>query len=150
YGHSELANSLNNLAAALKDQGRPAAAEPLHREALAVRRRLYPAADYPDGHSDLAQSLDNLALVLNEQGRPEDAEPLYHDALAVRRRLTEEYTKTRSDGDALTLLGSFSLERDGYLSLRLDRPGAGTQAYTTVWPSRAIVSRVLERKHLAS
>jgi CHAT domain-containing protein len=149
-GHPDLAMSLNNLAYVLDAQGRPAAAEPLFRDALAMRRRLYPADTYPDGHPDLAGSLNNLASVLNAQGRVADAEALDREALAMYRALTEEYAKDRSDGDALTLLASFPLARDAYLSLRLDGPDAAAHAYAAVWPSRATVSRVLERKHLAA
>jgi hypothetical protein len=134
----------------LKSQGRPAAAEPFYRDALAMRRRLYPAAQYPDGHPDLAQSLSNLAGVLDALGRPAAAEPFLRDALAMYRALTEEYAKSRSDGDALTLSASFPQARDGFLSLRLDRPDTAARAYATVWPSRSTVSRVLERRHLAA
>jgi tetratricopeptide (TPR) repeat protein len=149
-GHPQLANSLNSLAYVLANQGRLAAAEPLFREALAMTRRLYPEDKYPGGHPDLAQSLNGLAFVLRLQGHLAAAEPLYREALAMYRALTEEYAKTRSDGDALTLLGSFPLARDAYLSLRLDRPDAAGHLYVAVWPSRAAISRVLERKHLAA
>jgi tetratricopeptide (TPR) repeat protein len=42
-GHPDLAASLADLALVFDSQGRPTAAEPLAREALAMRRRLYPA-----------------------------------------------------------------------------------------------------------
>jgi CHAT domain-containing protein len=147
-GHPNLAGSLSNLAFMLDWQGRPADAEPLYRDALAMRRKLYPADKYPDGHPDLARSLSHLAFALSAQGRPAAAEPLDRDALAMSRALAEEYAKSRSDGDALTLLGTFPLVRDHYLSLQLDRPAA--HSYAAVWPSRATVSRVLERKHIAA
>jgi CHAT domain-containing protein len=148
-GHPQLAFSLNSLAVALNAQGRPAAAEPLLRDALALCRRLYPEARFPDGHPDLARSLNNLAFVLQSQGPSQEAELLDLNALAIYRALTEEYAKTKSDGEALTLFSSFPATLDGYLSLRLDRPDAA-YAYAAVWPSRATVSRILERKHLAA
>src|SRR5262245_29084661 len=62
--HSNVANSLSNLAGLLRDRSRSAEAEPLFREALAMRRRLYPGRDHPD----LALSLNNLAEVLDDLG----------------------------------------------------------------------------------
>src|SRR5262249_1372744 len=41
-GHPDLATSLNNLGAVLRSRGDYARAEPLHRDALAMHRQLYP------------------------------------------------------------------------------------------------------------
>jgi tetratricopeptide (TPR) repeat protein/CHAT domain-containing protein len=81
-GHPDLANSLNDLAVVLNSQGKYAGAEPLHREALAMRRRLFQG-----DHPDLAASLNNLAVVLHEQRKYADAEPFHREALAMCRRL---------------------------------------------------------------
>jgi CHAT domain-containing protein len=89
-GHPDLANSLNNLALILQGQGRPAAAEPLYREALTMYKRLYPEAEFPAGHPLLAGGLHNLAGVLEAQGRASEAEPYYRDALAMFKRVYPE------------------------------------------------------------
>ncbi len=55
-------------------------AEPLYREALAIRRESLPA-----GHPNIALSLNNLAVLLKDQGKLAEAEPLYREALAIQR-----------------------------------------------------------------
>ena len=67
--HSFVASCLNILASLLRDTGRPAEAEPLHRRALAIRE-----ADVSN-QADLATSLHNLAVVLCDTGRFDEAEP---------------------------------------------------------------------------
>ncbi|WP_439628282.1 tetratricopeptide repeat protein [Gemmata sp.] len=57
------------------------------QDALAITRRGYPKADFPDGHTNLAASLNNLGIVLHGQGKPAEAEPLYKEALEMRQRL---------------------------------------------------------------
>ncbi|XRB21685.1 tetratricopeptide repeat [Pseudoscourfieldia marina] len=72
---------LMSVARLLRDQGKYADAEPLHREALDGRRR-----ELGDAHPDTLQSINNLGLLLNDQGKYADAEPLYREALDGRRR----------------------------------------------------------------
>jgi tetratricopeptide (TPR) repeat protein len=76
--HPYVATSLNNLALLYGAQGHYAAAEPLHRRALAIREKTLG----PD-HPDVAVSLNNLADLYQFQGRYADAEPLYQRALAI-------------------------------------------------------------------
>ncbi|MGE3820185.1 MAG: CHAT domain-containing protein, partial [Isosphaeraceae bacterium] len=85
-GHDANAVSLSNLGMVLLKQGRFAAGEETHRDALAMRRRLYPASRFPDGHPDVARSLNNLAAALDAQGRSAEAEPLQREVLEVLRR----------------------------------------------------------------
>ena len=77
-----LASSLNNLAELYRSQGRYQAAEPLHQQALEMRRSLL-----GETHPDVATSLNNLALLYKLQGRYEAAEPLYIQALERFRSL---------------------------------------------------------------
>jgi CHAT domain-containing protein/tetratricopeptide (TPR) repeat protein len=56
-------------------------------EALALARRLYPKAEFPDGHADLARSLNNLGLLYHFQGRLAEAAPLSKEALDMQKRL---------------------------------------------------------------
>src|SRR5262249_40005277 len=60
---------------------------PFYEQALAMRRRLYPEAKYPDGHPELAASLDRMGSVLHSAGSAEKALPFYERALAMHRRL---------------------------------------------------------------
>ncbi len=81
-GHADLATSMNVLSLMLQNRGKLAEAEPLVRDALEMRRRLF-----KDDHQNVATSLNNLALLLQKQGKFSDAEPLYREALAMRKRL---------------------------------------------------------------
>ena len=62
--HPDTANSYNNLATNLHDQGKYAQAQPLFEKALEIRRRLL-----TDDHPDTAVSYNNLAVNLNAQGK---------------------------------------------------------------------------------
>jgi CHAT domain-containing protein len=89
-GHPDLATSLSWLGFVLQEQGKLWAADSLHRDALAMYRRLYPQDKYALGHPHLATGLSNLASVLEAQGKLSVAEPLLRDALAMRQRLYPE------------------------------------------------------------
>ena len=69
----------------LNAQGKYAEAEPLFRQALAIRRKLL-----GEDHPDTAQSYNNVAGNLNAQGKYAEAEPLFRQALATRRKLLGE------------------------------------------------------------
>lgn len=81
-GHANLAQSLNNLAALYQHQGKWSEAEPLFKDALDMRRRLFKG-----DHSSLATSMNNLAALYEAQGKLSEAEPLYKDALDMLRRV---------------------------------------------------------------
>ena len=80
--HPDVAQSLNNLANLYSDTGRYQEAEPLLKEALAIRRKRL-----GNDHPSVAQSLNNLAVLYYETGRYQEAEPLYKEALAIYRKL---------------------------------------------------------------
>jgi CHAT domain-containing protein len=102
--HHALAVSLNNLGMLLQARGDLAGAEPLYRDALAMRRRLH-----PNDHPGLAVSLNNLGGLLQARGDLAGAEPLYRDALAMRRRL---HPKDHPDlAQSLSNLGSLLQDR---------------------------------------
>jgi len=63
------------------DEGRYAEAEPLYRQAVAIRERTLGAE-----HPDVAWSLHNLAGLYRVQGRYAEAEALYRRALAVNKK----------------------------------------------------------------
>jgi serine/threonine-protein kinase len=70
-------------------------AEPLAREALALRRRLL-----GERHPDYGASLNLLGWILHQRGQHRDAEPLLREAVAVRRqspRLREDLSRSLND-----------------------------------------------------
>jgi len=82
FGNESMAvgESIEYLAAFLKDRGNLAAAEAMFREALAVRRKV-------QGKSvGVANSLNSLGEVLMERGLPE-AEAMFREALIIQRTL---------------------------------------------------------------
>jgi eukaryotic-like serine/threonine-protein kinase len=81
-GHTDVADAMNALGNLLLNLERPAEAERLHRQALAIRRELLD----PD-HPQIGASLNNLAAALQDAGRLDEAEPLYDELLAHHRRL---------------------------------------------------------------
>jgi len=62
----------------LKKKGDYEAAEPLLREALAIRRRIL-----NEDHPDVGFSCNNLALLLAEKGDAASAEPLFLEGMAI-------------------------------------------------------------------
>jgi CHAT domain-containing protein/Flp pilus assembly protein TadD len=59
----------------------------LLRETLALRRKLYPEAQFPAGHPDLAQNMNNMGALLQARVDWAGAEPFLREALAMRRKL---------------------------------------------------------------
>ena len=100
-GHPLIATSYNNLAVTLRDQGKPAEAEAMHRRALAIYLKAL-----PEGHPDIALSYNNLALTLRAQGKPAEADALHRRALAIRLKALGEahpHTATSYNNLAETL-----------------------------------------------
>jgi CHAT domain-containing protein/tetratricopeptide (TPR) repeat protein len=77
-------------------------------QALAIRERLYPAADYPRGHRELAGSLGNLGVFLATMGDYVKARPYLDRALAMNERLYPPDEFPNGHGDlarSLSVLG---------------------------------------------
>jgi CHAT domain-containing protein/tetratricopeptide (TPR) repeat protein len=81
------ATELNREALQLYREGKIAEALAPARQALQIRQRLYPAAEYPDGHAELADSLTGLGALLRDMGEYGKALPHLEKALAMRQRL---------------------------------------------------------------
>lgn len=80
-----LAQSAEDLATVLYEQGEYEAAEQWSREALVIRRQRH-----NEEPGELSRSLINLAAVLNMRGHAEEAEPLYLEGLDIDRRTGDE------------------------------------------------------------
>jgi tetratricopeptide (TPR) repeat protein len=78
-----LLSAINNLAAVRRDRGAFAAAEPLYREVLALRRE-----QYPEHLVAQAFSLYGLGVVLTETGRATEAVGHLREALTILERDT--------------------------------------------------------------
>jgi tetratricopeptide (TPR) repeat protein len=76
--HLDVAQSLNNLAELLREQGNYREAESLHRHALEIREN-----QLGIDHSDVAQSLNNQAVLQLNQGKYTEAEQLLCRALEI-------------------------------------------------------------------
>jgi tetratricopeptide (TPR) repeat protein len=75
-----------NQAALLRDKmGLYQEAEPMYRQALAIRKQLL-----GENHADTAESYNNIALNLDKQGRYEEAESLHQKALAILKQTLGE------------------------------------------------------------
>jgi tetratricopeptide (TPR) repeat protein len=79
--HPDTAETLNNLALLLRDEGNRAAARPLLEQALAINEKTFG----PE-HGATATSLNNLALLLRDEGDLAAARPLFERALAAAEK----------------------------------------------------------------
>jgi tetratricopeptide (TPR) repeat protein len=102
-----LAMALDNLASAMQEQGKLPEAEPLVREALEMRRRIYGDQDHR-----VAYSLVNLGSILASTGRSEEAERMLRDAIGTLRGTFPRGHYVTSQ--ALSLLGGCLLDQGRY------------------------------------
>ena len=75
--HPDTAETLNNFAFSLREEGNYEAARALFERALAINEKAFGAA-----HAATAPSVNNLALLLRDQGDLAAARPLFERALA--------------------------------------------------------------------
>jgi CHAT domain-containing protein/tetratricopeptide (TPR) repeat protein len=148
-GHPDVAHSLNNLAAVLKAQGKYAPAEPLYREAVAILEALYPTSNDSPGRPDQALTLSNWGALLHASGEDARAEPLIRRALQMFSQLARHLAEAAPEPVALNAVATFPLTRDGLLSVTRNRPESAPQTYEAIWHSRAALTRVYQRRHLA-
>jgi tetratricopeptide (TPR) repeat protein len=81
--HSEVANSMTNMAVILKNQKNYSLSHLYYQKSLEIRKALYGS-----NHPDVAQSMNNLAALLYIEKKYDMARKLYEDSLAI---LTELY-----------------------------------------------------------
>src|SRR5204862_202634 len=146
-GHPNLAASLNNVGLVLQALGEPARALPYHERALAMQEKFYPADRFPDGHPELALNLNNLGLVLRAMGQPAPALPYCRKALAMTRKLVDREIAAAPEADALDFLASLPRPHDLYLCTALRLPHTAADSYERIWPTRAVLLRLLLRRH---
>ncbi len=102
-----LAESIHSLAATLWWKGEYTDAEPLYREALAMRLSLFGAESL-----ETADTTNHLAACLDRLGRDEESERHYREALRIRRLLLTGDTPAQEPiAASLNNLGAFHLSR---------------------------------------
>jgi len=105
--HPDLAEAIHNLAAALWWKGEYTEAEPLYREALAMRLTLFGADSL-----EVADTTNHLAACLDRLGRDDEAEQHYREALRIRRTvLADRPADQEPVAASLNNLGTFLLSR---------------------------------------
>ena len=98
--HPQTAETLNNLALLLRDEGDHAAARPLLERALAINE-----STFGPEHGATATSLNNLALLLRDEGDLAAARPLFERALAAAEKtLGAEHPATAASLNNLGLV----------------------------------------------
>jgi CHAT domain-containing protein/Tfp pilus assembly protein PilF len=148
-GRPELAAALNNLGELLDAQGEYARAEPILRQGLEMRQTLYPKDRYPLGHPDLALSLHNLGGLFRSQGANSKSEAFMCQALEMYTHLASRLAQIAPEPVALNAAAKFPLARDSLLSVTGHLPGSDARTYDAIWHSRAALTRVYQRRHLA-
>ena len=92
--------TLVELGRAYEDAGAPERAEPLFREALAMREHMF-----GDAHKETATSKSSLALLLWRRGDLAAAEPLFRQSLDTSRALLgDEHLNVASSWNNLGLI----------------------------------------------
>jgi tetratricopeptide (TPR) repeat protein len=99
-GDVQRATSLASVAQALRYQKKFTDAEPLFREALAIRERVL-----PPNHPRTALTLEGLGACLYGQNRLDEAEGYLLRAVAIRDQLSGNDDSSCQHGKALQLLG---------------------------------------------
>lgn len=82
--------TFNSLGQILHFTGRDQEAEPLLREAIAVRRVAYGKGDR---HVSVIESIHNLAAVLHDEGKLAETETLYRDTVRLFREVVGEHAQ---------------------------------------------------------
>jgi CHAT domain-containing protein/tetratricopeptide (TPR) repeat protein len=141
-----LVNYLQDLTHVLLEQGRLEDAESLARRALGIDRRRRQS----DERVPINKSLYTLARVLRAEGKSGEAEPLFREAIRIDRSYIVEFAEQASEGDALTLVASVGLARNGYFSAASSLKADPASVYSEAWSSKAIITQVVAWRQLAA
>lgn len=149
-GHAALMRSVSALGRVRHASRDVAAATSLYEESLAMARRLYPATRFPDGHPGLATCHLQLGRARFDAGAVADAVTHFAEALDLLARHSARELIGASEADALTLAETLAEARDAYIAAAAEVAGSDAAAYARVWQTKAVVTRVLERRRLAA
>ena len=130
-GYAKRATSLSSLGGSLRYQKKYTTAEPLFREALAIREKILPPINFRT-----AYVLEGLAVSLVGQNRPGEAEPYYLRASAIWDRIDKEEYQSSHHGVVLDGLGRIYFQAGSY-----EKPSLFTNAHSTSGPRGGIIAR---------
>jgi len=149
-GHPYLVTAISSHAMNCHRLGDDAGAAPLFDESLTMARKLFPAGNYPEGHEFLAGTLRNSGVFRHAIGDFPSAIALLRESLEMHHRLLEREIAMSSEAEALRFAESRNVEIGQFLTANnADRRNAG-DAYHVIWKHKAILSRILERRHAAA
>lgn len=146
-GHPDLATTQQNLALILEVLEDMNQARELLEESLASRRATFPKEKYPFGHGSLAYTLENTAKHYKRTGDLDRAANLYQETVVIRQALAEKYLASASEAEAIAFLPTQQAARDGFVSLAADASKQIVDVYPFVWQTKAMLTRILERRH---
>ena len=126
--------AFNNLAALYHATGDYAKAEPLFRQALAIRKELL-----GERHPDYVISLHSLALLKAATRQPRDAEQLSRQALSITRQHLDLTSAVQSERQQLAMTQETRRFLNSYLSASLAAGTPADQVYTEVLASKGAV-----------
>lgn len=144
--HPDLIQSLQNVGDALQAVGQAEDALPCYRQAVAMAEKLFPTAKYADGHPNLARALNKLGGALDALGRSEEALAFYRQSVVMQQRWLRRELASASEEAAFDKIGAEAPYVNAYLTLTATLRTPGDQTYNTVWPSRSLVTRLLEQR----
>jgi CHAT domain-containing protein len=145
-GHPDLARALSNLGFLEQAVGAHARAESLLGEALAMLRALYPKQRFPHGHPQLAVTIHNLGVLHCAAGEHTRAEAFFREALAMHSQLLRQLADLAAEAESQSFASSLPQSRDVLLSNSWHLAQSAA-AYEALWDSRAVLTRVQERRH---
>ena len=87
HNQQAVAEVLDALEDVMIFEGRYQEAEKNARRSLAIRRKLYPEAEYPDGHEEIVSALNQLAEALFYVDKSAAAKSISEEAVRLSRRL---------------------------------------------------------------
>jgi CHAT domain-containing protein len=143
--HPFVLHCLTELATLYRDQGKNTDAEALFLEVLTKSKRLYEG-----DHPLVATALNNLAIQYQAQGKHAEAKPLFRQALGMYGRVVQSFATRKAEGEALTLLAAMPFTRDAFLSATLAARSDPQEAYSEIWFSKGLVTRVYEQRQLTA
>ena len=145
-----LARLIHDFGVTHQVQGQYEEAPPLYEEALAISRRLYPDARFPNGHPRLIKNLTDVGGLWGTLGKPDKALPYFEEAFTLDQRWLDHQIATASEEDAISYVRRNPELPRFYLSASRLVSGTETRAYGYVWDMKAKVARVLERRHVVA
>jgi tetratricopeptide (TPR) repeat protein len=149
-GNRHLGANLGNLGIAMEALGQTEKALGYFRQSLEMYRRQFPASKYPDGHPDLAVGLNSMGEVLRIMNRRDEAIDHLLQGLSMQQRLLRRELATASEEAAFDKVKSQPLFRDHFLSATRSTQTTDRDVFIAIWPSRAMVTRLLEQRQASA